>query len=83
MESENLEVRQLGENVWRKGNFKLVVVETELFEIPQIGENFWWKVVSKLVVVEIEALELRQRATESATDEESAEAELTSSFLVE
>ncbi len=30
-----------------------------------------------------EALELRQRATESATDEESAEAELTSSFLVQ
>ncbi len=30
-----------------------------------------------------EALELRQRATESATDEESGEAELTSSFLVE
>ena len=29
-----------------------------------------------------EALQLRQRATESATDEESAEAELTSSFLV-
>jgi hypothetical protein len=30
-----------------------------------------------------EALQLRLRATESATDEESAETELTSSFLVE
>ena len=31
----------------------------------------------------VEALELRQRALESATDEESGEAETTSSFLVE
>ena len=35
---------------------------------------------SDYVLSGIEALELRQRATESATDEESGEAELTNSF---
>ena len=38
---------------------------------------------SDYVLSGIEALELRQRATESATDEESAEAELTTSVRVE
>ena len=37
---------------------------------------------SDYVLSGIEALELRQRATESATDEESGEAEVTTSFQV-
>lgn len=38
---------------------------------------------SDYVLSGIEGLELRQRATESATDEESGEAELTTSFQVQ